>query len=105
MPKKKKIAIISSSLLTSGIIFLLLSMYIFGIFLLITGTVYLLLCAIVLFAQKHVQLCPSCGFEVLGARKEFNRIGSSKCPKCGALIFTHLDKLDVSNSVFKVIKK
>ena len=70
MSKKKKIAIISSTLLTSGVIFLLLNVYIFGIFLLITGTVYLLLCAIVLFAQKHVVLCPSCGFEVLGARKK-----------------------------------
>jgi len=92
MSKKKKIAIISSTLLTSGVIFLLLNVYIFGIFLLITGTVHLLLCTIVLFAQKHVVLCPSCGFEVLGARKKFNRTGSSKCPKCGALIFTHSDK-------------
>jgi len=92
MSRKKKIAIITSILLTSGIILLLLNLYSFGFFLLITGTVYMLLCVIILFAQNHVILCPSCGFEVLGARKKFNRTGSSKCPKCGALIFTHSDK-------------
>ena len=84
--------VIVSSLIVFGVVFWLLNMHMVGLFLLVAGIAYVLLCAITLFGQKHVLQCPSCGFEALGARKEYNRTGMSKCPKCGALIFTHPNK-------------
>ena len=92
MSVKKKIVIVAASLFVSGAACLLLDMIMAGLFLLITGIIYLLLCTIIFFAQKFVLRCPACGFEVMAARKEFNRTGMSKCPKCGTLIFTHLNK-------------
>ena len=92
MARIKIVAIITSILWLLGVVFLLLNIYIVGVFFLVTGTVYVLQCAIILLIQRHVPVCPSCGFELLGARKKFKLTGCAKCPKCGALIFTHSDK-------------
>lgn len=84
---KKKIVIIASCLLIPGLVLLYTSLHYLGLFLVVTGTVYLILCGIIIFVQKHTVRCPSCDYEVIGACKVYRRTGISKCPKCGAIIF------------------
>ena len=56
MPKKKKIAIISSTLLTSRVIFLLLNVYIFGIFSSLLG-LFIYFCVQSFFLRKNMLYC------------------------------------------------
>ena len=86
---KKKIVIIAACLLMliSGAVLLCTSLHYLGLFLVVVGGGFLLYSGLLLFAQKHTVHCPSCNFEVIRARQEYNCTGICKCPKCGAIIF------------------
>ena len=95
MNRKRKgwiIAIVCACLLVPGAVLHFTKYHLFGDFLLVTGAFYPVMCAIILFAQKHVAHCPSCGYEVINARKQADRTGMVKCPVCGALVFVEHDR-------------
>ena len=84
-------AIVSSCLLVPGAVLHFTAFHLLGDFLLVTGIFYPVMCAVLFFAQKQATHCPSCGYEVIDARKQADRTGMVKCPVCGALVFVKHD--------------